>query len=413
MASARQPLSQTAAGIAWLRQFRPIDQPVAADFADTLILLNETDVAATVRAEIAALARTRSRRRRVVAVYPEREFATKSIFDSALRPGRDGTIRMRAYGEVGPAPIVGRRGSARVGSEGSMASIVSQAVDASRKLVNRPGPDRIRTRKVDLVVIATDFIGSGDRVVSMLDKFLQTPSVRAWRSNGWIDFAVVAAAGTAAGIAAIERHRTKPIVRAPIVAPTVHSFRDPARTASWRRLVQHYGPRFHHGAGPLGYKGSASLIAFSYRTPNNTPLIFHARAEGWVPLLDGAASDDLRPAFGLPSLEERVWAGTDDASRRATDLMIDEARMGLVLRSIRGKWRAAQSVEMAERTGLTVPEVVGTVARALGLRLLNEAGRLTDRGQALLHDGKLRERRDKIVPTHERPYYPEALRAPR
>lgn len=412
--SSRPLLSRSAAGILWLRQFAEFDQAAAAEFADALILLNEADVADAIRSEIGALALSKPRRTRVAAVYPEREFGTRVIFESSRLPGRDGTIRLRAFGKTGPAAVVGRRGSTRVGSEGSMASIVSQAVDARKaRLVNRPGPDRIRSRGVDLIIIATDFIGTGDRVVSMMDKFLRTRSVRAWRSNHWLDFAVVAAAGTATGIARIEAHRCRPRVRVTTVAPTLDSYPDRAKARIWRSLALHNGPQYDRGAGPLGYKESATLIAFSYRSPNNTPLLFHSSQGGWTPLFRGAASHEQRTAFGLPDLDDRLWAGVEPAIREASDLLSPEAVMSVVLRGIVGRWRDLDAVGLAERTRLTVPEITDSIGKARTLGLLDGDGRLTDEGHALLGDTGLRKPRDKTVPTRDQPYYPLILRAPR
>lgn len=412
--STRPPLSRSPSGIIWLRQFAEADQAAAATFADALILLNEADVADAVRSQIGILALSRPRRTRVAAVYPEREFAARVIFESAFLPGRDGTIRMRAFGKMGPPAIVGRRGSARVGSEGSIASIVSQAVDARKsRLVNRPGPDRIRSRSVDLIIIATDFIGTGDRVVSMIDKFLRTRSVRAWRSNGWLDFAVVAAAGTATGIARIEAHRCRPRVRVSTVAPTLDTYPDQAKARVWRGLALHNGPQYDRGAGPLGYKESATLIAFSYRAPNNTPLLFHSSQDGWTPLFRGAASHEQRTAFGLSNFDDRLWAGVEPAIREASDLLSPEAAMSVVLRGIVGRWRELDAVGLAERTRLTVPEINDSVDKARTLGLLDSNGRLTDNGHAFLGDTVLRRPRDKTVPTRGQPYYPQTLRASR
>ena len=170
----------------WLKRFSAGDQPAAARLVDALMLMNAEDVASALRAQLARLAETRSGPRAKAALYAEREFAERAIFKSQIAPGRDGQSRIRAYGDRGPAAVNPIRGRARVGSEGEGAFVISQAVQASkRKFLNHPGPDRIRRHRVGLIVIVTDFIGTGTRIRAMLDKFLATPSVRAWRSNRW------------------------------------------------------------------------------------------------------------------------------------------------------------------------------------------------------------------------------------
>jgi hypothetical protein len=379
------------------------------------MLLSEDDVAAAIRSQLHSLALRRSGRRHKVALYTEREFAESTIFKSAPTADRHGKIRIRAYGNRGPQAVQPTRGRSRVGSEGWTAFLISQAVEASRTIyLNHPGPDRIRRHKVGLIAIVTDFIGSGGRVNTMLDKFLRVPSVRSWLSNRWINFAVVAAAATSDGMAQVSRHRSKPTLYVCHVVPSLATFADQATARAWKRLTLIYGPRSGRGAGPQGYQDGGALVAFSYRTPNNTPLLLHERDNGWSPLFQGPPSDDMRPAFGLPPLGVRVsLAATATGQGLAADLSAEEGRVILVLRAIRGRWLPKQEVGFAERTGLTVPEVLGAKARAQALGLLTAEGRLTDDGQKLVRAGSKTERRRPDIPTRTEPYYPLVLRAPR
>ena len=61
--------------------------------------------------------------------------------------------------------------------------------------MNHPGPERLRGKTTaGEIVIVTDFLGSGTRVSTMLDKFWAVPTVRSWKSRDMIQFRVVAAA---------------------------------------------------------------------------------------------------------------------------------------------------------------------------------------------------------------------------
>ena len=415
-APARPRLSRTRSATEWLKQFRAADQEVAASLLDALLLLNEDDVASSIRSELRKLARVRTGARRRVALYTEREFAETSFFKSEQRPGRDGIVRTRAVGNAGPPAVRPLRGRTRVGSEGWTASIVSQAVEASPAIyLNNPGPDRIRRHRVGLIVIVTDFIGSGTRVRTMIDKFVKVPSVRAWLSNDWVRFAIVAAAGTAVGIRAVKFHRTAPSVLITYVVPTLGSFPDRSVVAKWRWLMGHYGPRRARGAGPEGYGDSGALVAFSHRVPNNTPLLLHQGARGWSPLFVGPPSDDLRASFGLAPLGTRVESAAAAAkvTLLSDDLTPEEGRMVIILRAIRGRWRQGQEVEFAERTGFTVTEILDAKAFALTAELLTLQGRLTEEGQKLAHAGVARTHRRPDIPTRSGMYYPQSLRAPR
>ncbi|MCH7870231.1 MAG: hypothetical protein IID33_00885, partial [Planctomycetes bacterium] len=219
----------------------------------------------------------------------------------------------------------------------------SQAVEAwPRIYVNQPGPDRIRSARnpIGALAIATDFIGSGKRIRTMLDKFWNVPSVRAWVSRRWVEFIVVAAAGTSEGMESVRAHRLKPRVLVEQVAPTLLNAGDVETRTHWRTLVRTYGPRTASGAQRDGFDGSAALIAFNYRIPNNTPLLFHESGGGWHALYTGPAPEDLRIAFGLETPEQRVERAVATIGvELATGLSVPDAQTVLVLSAVRGRWR--------------------------------------------------------------------------
>jgi len=411
----RPKLSTTPSARAWIRQFAAVDQDAAVKLVDALLLMNAEDVEAAIRAQLAHIVAHRVGPRRKAAVYAEREIAERAVFKSERSAGRDGRLRMRAFGNKGLRAVDPIRGRVRVGSEGRGATLVSQAVDASDgRLLNHPGPDRIRRHKVGLITIVTDFIGSGKRVTDMLDRFMAVPSVRAWRSNRWVAFAVVAAAATEQGLRRVRQHQTRPEIHVAHVAPTVPRYPDQALASRWRKLAMDYGPHAARGASALGFLNGGSLIAFSYRTPNNTPLLLHEGTGEWTPLFPGAITPDMGPAFGLqPDAVRARTAALATGAAIAEDVMAPEARTILVLSSIRGRWRPRQEVELAERTGLSVPEIQDARASAQARGLLTSEGRLTDSGQLLIHAGGKIQRRAPEVPTAELPYYPRSLRAPR
>ena len=91
----------------------------------------------------------------------------------------------------------------------------------------------------------TDLIGTGTRVNRMLDKFWRVPSVKSWVSGKWIEFIVVAAAGTLEGTATVESHRLQPTIIAELVVPTIGTWKDQTLADQWRRLIAHYGVVLH------------------------------------------------------------------------------------------------------------------------------------------------------------------------
>lgn len=407
----RPPLSATRSGKDWIAQFAPADRAKAVELLDGMLLLNDDEVAGSLLSLLGQLEMNGAPSTGRIALYAERETGGTPPFIVASVPDGAGRIRRRAVGRAGPPAVRPPRGSTRVGSEGMVAFVISQAVkSAPRLFLNHPGPDRFRGRRpVRVIAIVTDFIGTGTRVLGLLDNFWAIPTVRAWASRGWIRFKVVAAAGTLEGIQNVRAHHRAPEVLVRHIAPTVHGFRQKA----WAALAGSYGPEAAAGAGRLGFKGNGALVAFTYGIPNNAPLILHAAAPGWRPLFAGAAPADARPAFGVEAPGARVAraAAAADVELRS-GLSPDDAILVVVLGAIRGRWKEAAATPVAEMTGLTETEVLAAQRRAFREGLMDGAGRLTDAGRSAI-DAARPEARGARVPTNREPYYPLRLRAPR
>lgn len=399
----------------WIRSsFKTADHVAAGAFLDAFLLLNEDDVGRAIRSELHTLAQQRPKSRKKCALYAEREIAEKHFFRSELTPDRDGITRMRAVGRKGPRAVQPRRGSSRVGSEGWMAFFVSQAVERDpRVFLNHPGPDRIRSGRVGMIAIVTDFIGSGTRVRGMLDKLWATPTVRSWVSSGLVEFGVAAAAATKEGLRAVEAHRLRPKVQTRYVIRTLKTHPDAAAAEAWRMLAKNYGPSGIRGGTGLGYAGTGALVAFSYRTPNNAPDLLHASGGGWTPLFIGPPGEEAAEAFGVGSLAERAEASAlTIKAKPAADLLPEETRLSVVLTSVRGRLRQGQAIELAERTNLTVLDIEEALAMARRLGYLNPDGRLTDEGQKFLGSARTHQRVQNPLSTNPAPYYPHRLRGP-
>lgn len=401
----------------WLQQFLPADTVDAAAMLDAMLLLNEEQVSAAIRSQLYALADRRSGRRRRVALYVEREMEQKAFFRSTITLDTKGKHHYRAMGRTGPPAVKPIRSGTRVGSEGLIAFVISQAKEARPKIfMNQPGPDLLRgkTAPAGTIALVTDFIGSGSRLRSMLDALWAVPTVRAWRSRGWVDFCVVAAAGTAAGMTSVRRHRLRPDVHVEHVAPTIVKVGDRRQAKRWFSLINRYGPNAGRGASRWGFGNSAALIAFNYRLPNNTPALLHQSTSTWHALYDGPAPDDLRPAFGLRRMSDVIaFAATNMGIRMPPGLDGPDAATILVLSAMRGRWRRGKEIALSEQTGMTTPDVMKIVLRALRAKLITNQGRLTDAGHQMLEAARRPERKRPDIPTSTDPYYPSKLRTPR
>ncbi|WP_062609421.1 hypothetical protein [Rhizobium sp. Leaf453] len=395
----------------------PADQVAAAEMLDAMLLLNEEQVATSIRTALDRIAEGPRHRKKRIALYAEREFAEAAIFPSVTIADKKGKLRRRAIGRGGPSAVKPTRGRARVGSEGLVAFLASQQKDAWPKLfMNHPGPDLMRgkTAPAGEVIILTDFIGSGSRVRTMLDKFWAVPSVRSWVSRKLLKFRVVAAAATPSGLTKVRIHRLRPEVISQWIAPVVDWTYSRSNYFTWCRLMDNYGPVSGRGAGRRGYGNQGALIAFSYRIPNNTPAILHQSEGTWRALYDGPIPPALNSLFGVRQMADIIsGAASDNGIELPPSLTPEERQMVVVLSLLKGRWHGGSQIALAARSGIAVPDLMDALRKALAQALISQSGRLTDKGYAFLIAGGVPERKRPTVETNPEPYYPEALRVPR
>lgn len=417
MTIARVPLSRSETGKAWLAQFSSTDDVKAASkLLDAMLLLNDTEVADAIRDGIDKLVEEWHGRGRSLALYAEREFDSGSAFESGDIADATGRIRRRAVSYCGP--VKPTRGKMRVGSEGTVAHLISQLVEKwPRLLKNHPGPKGIRAKSspVGAIVIVTDLIGSGTRVNKMLDKFWRVPSVKSWFSGKWIEFIVVAAAGTQVGIANVQSHRLRPTVIAEHVVPTIETWKNQTLAHEWRRLIANYGPSSGRGGvARSGYRDSSALVALSSRIPNNTPAILHQSDGEWRALYEGPAPADLRPHFRmLDEMDQTKSAAEAIGVDLAEDLNARDAKLVVVLSLPPALLRRQDIVAIAATTTMSRSEIERIIKRAVESGLLTSEGRLTEGGQGLLKANRRGDRRTTTIATNTEPYYPQTLRIPR
>ncbi len=384
---------------------------------NAMLLLNEEQVSTAIRGALDKIAKGARHRNKRIALYAEREFQQSMIFPSERLPDRHGKLRWRATGRSGPPAVNPVRGRSRVGSEGLVAFLASQQKDAWPKIfMNHPGPDRLRAKSAPAgeIIVVTDFIGSGSRVRSLLDKFWAVPTVRSWVSRKLVKFRVVAAAATNSGLTKVRSHRLHPEVISEWIAPVINWSASGSWYLPWRRLIENYGPEAGRGSGRYGFGDEAALIAFSYRIPNNTPAIIHQSESGWRALYDGPVPPALHVLFGVRSMAKIVAdAASDNGITLPPSLTEEERRMVVVLSVLRGRWHRGSETALAARTGMAVPLLMDILREALAKGLITNTGRLSDSGYAFLEAGGVYERKTPIIATVQKPYYPETLRIPR
>lgn len=408
-------LSKTSTGKAWVRNFEVADRSTAKTLLDSLRLINLDEVSETIYEQLEQLAVERSGRRKAVAIYTEREFQEKLIFNVEHTKMPDGSLRERATGKKGPPPVKPIRGGVRVGSEGTISSLIAQAVKKhSNVFINTPGPDRFRSKAnpISTIVVVTDFIGTGNRLVSMLDRFWNLKTIRSWHSTKLVNFVVVAATSTSEGAATVAAHISKPDVRFSHAVPTLSSSNFGKHYSSWQTLLEKLSEQNPDDQYVWGYQDSAAMVLFSYGIPNNAPSILWKGIKKIAPLYVGNAPHELRELFWQGSKSEQVKRAARERGHKIDKVAdVEEQIMLLVLQEIRGRFSKKKVRELSERLTLSTSDVTQALNVAYLKGFIESDGRLTDKGYAELQAQHIDRKKKIIIPTNTKPYYPIVLRA--
>ena len=431
----------------WLSQFKPGDErALASKLLSKLLLVGYSDLSRRLVSEIGDYAKQEA-----IGVFIEREIAHRWVvsklnvplwsmkpvrrmhgFRSAskrslvplrmyreevLKVARGRPPRLRAVGAALPIVQARRRDRQTVGSEGVLATIASVAAKNARNVHMQPAASVIRSKKIERFVVLTDFIGSGTRQKPVLDSLWRVRSVRSWCSGGQLQISVLAYSGTQTGIEVVEKHPSKPDVRALVRCPTINTSFTGVTLKAISDLCLRYAPT---GSLPFGFEDTGALIAFEHSCPNNVPAILTesstSRRHPWHPLFPAKSTSEVFRQAGHLSRRER-----DNLALEALDLTPiiqksaftraneEDRNVILLLGAVHRGHRSAD--EIATTTLLGLPEIAAAIAKASANGYLGGALRLTAAGLGLLHVLN-RERRRK-PPILDKPlYYPKSLRDP-
>lgn len=403
---------------AWLSQFDPGSQGIMVTMLKAMRLVTRDMLAESLRTRLLQAAEGTPGR---VGLYVEREMPPKNAPAAPLF-SQSQKLPRRATGP-GPRPIEpDEKQPGDVGSEGIVAQLVSELCrEVPQSFVSHPGPDQIRSQDepVRKFILVTDLIGSGQRVERYLDAAWGVFSVKSWwssRSTKGLSFEVVAYAATEAGLARVERHRLRPLVRLVAECPTIETAFNEEDAATIKRVCVQYNPRAVK-VDPLGYQGTGALIAFAHGAPNNCPRILHARSNAWEPLFARRVTAQTRSEFNEELDPEQVQQRLADMRHRRLSEGYVWARAPkgtletyLVLAALSHRPRRIDVV--ARRTGLTLLEVEAKVRKAEAHGWIDKEYRLTDTGQAHLQAAKKKRRAAPPSSDCAETYYPSTLRVP-
>jgi hypothetical protein len=423
--------SQTTRGKAWLTNFAATDRSSAALLLDSLQIVSPTDIHARIKAEINKLRPDLRNGTGILVPVQSIEDLRRSFNDhyrkqneEYRRLSRARWILLSGQHTAWDTYVPGMPIPSTPGSEGIIGNIIR---DLTGEVPGRepshwlhPGTDldALRDRRCRLLVLVTDYSGSGKQVIEFARTFVRNARIRSWRSFGWLKVVVVAYAVSLAARAAING---SDYVDDLAVAVPAASFEDAQWTSAERAAIericrQYVRARWRKEA--LGFGDSGGLFMGHTFVPNNIPRILRQRMQGWSPFLDGRT---VPPQLALELQDYRP----PNRDLAAIARSVNQQRLARAIESGRLRTPADLLVAALSIIGYSTVDV-GVIAHRLArsedevramLDFLVRAGLITaDMSITPLGRIELRHARrlERIATANllgsDEPYYPRALR---
>lgn len=420
--SRNQKFIKSETTLAWLGQFEPRDQEIAAQLLRSMILVSRDEFFERLRSLILSRSEIGGG---PIGLYAEREVPRRNGRPHGLFKQTRTKVK-RAFG-VGPRPVESlRRYAPDTGSEGIVAQLISELCREFPNLFyDHPGPEVIRDPGIRTFLLVTDFIGSGQRALSYLDAAWRVRSVRSWwsrRARRGLRFEVVSYSATSVGRKLVSSHASQPSLNMVVECPTIGSVFRGANLHNMLNLCLDYDPVRRDRWASLGHGDIGALIAFAHGCPNNAPRLLHKKGRSWVPLFAARVTSAGRQHFShSPSDEADVRARLTELRqiRLAQTPWLQSAKPHsrvalLLLASLSHPPRTDET--LSRKTGLTILEIRQAVVEATKSGWIDDRRRLTDLGQGELAAA----RRGGMSPSDSSPlpeeggtlYYPTSLRGP-
>jgi hypothetical protein len=400
----------------WLSQFKPQDQETAIDLIQESLLVSRNNFVE--RLKLLVLERI-NESSGTVGLYVERE--VRKYKGTPNRLFKESATKVkRAYG-AGPAPVKPVKAyNPSVGSEGIVAQIVSEICKQNgENVLDHPGPDLIRSKKIRHFILVTDFIGSGTRIDNYLKAAWRIRSVKSWwstRTRKGIIFEVVAYAATVKGGALVEANPTNPKVHNIATCPTISDLTY-GRQKQLRKLCFDYDPLPKKADDSLGFGGMGALIAFAHGMPNNAPRLLHTSTKGWASLFPKRVTTENGSTFDKPDTDPdqvRERLHKIKQKRLAEADWIKDTKpwfrlQMIVLASLSKPPRSDEVLSL--RTGFSILDIRKAVKVAITNNWIDDCRRLTDGGRSELENARKKGAEKVEVPSEpESLYYPKSLR---
>ncbi len=158
-----------------------------------------------------------------------------------------------------------------LGGEGDLGHLCRDVCNGacSTRTLAFPCLKTLRERRVDHIILLTDFTSSGTQGEDYLNWMWACKTIRSWHSGRLVQFHYLSHLYAPGGLNRIKHHSTRPTVG----GLQASASGDPAWTPDQRRAIEGICRKYGAKGMELGYEDMMSLQVFSYSCPNNVPSI--------------------------------------------------------------------------------------------------------------------------------------------
>jgi len=174
-----------------------------------------------------------------------------------------------------------------IGSEGIIAHLCRDICATNRRLLNHPSISGMKRSKCRWILCIDDIIGSGKRMDEFIKWLNMHPTIKSWRSFGWLQFATISYAVSEKGLDRLINCNVIKDIKYSKYVPFGRTFWSQFQHKNISDICKKYGKRTTRKRFACGFRNSMTLTIFEHKCPNTAPAILWApSSENWKSLFD-------------------------------------------------------------------------------------------------------------------------------
>jgi len=303
-----------------------------------------------------------------------------------------------------------------IGSEGTFAHLCRDICAANSRLLNHPSLSGMKRSKCRWILCIDDIIGSGKRMDEFIKWLNMHPTIKSWRSFGWLKFATISYAVSEKGLDRLKDCNIIKEIQYSKYMPSGRTFWTQLQHKNISDLCKKYGKRTTRKRFACGFGESLSLIVFEHKCPNTAPAILWApSSDKWKSIFDERPGIVLErwPKANREYNQERIlkYLGHTRLCKPSlfTRLNVESQQLLVLLASLAVKKRKINI--LSDILELPQNVIIDMVAKCHEFGWINSKLYLTNTGHKTLEAAKKNLCLPKLdVELKDEFYYPKALR---